>query len=131
MTKKIYAGWLVDVAGEGYGELGISVSPDHDGVSLIEMIQSDMYKYGEYLSVRYFLSDQARTGEELEQDFMETVFGKAKADYCRRYSDYTGYLWTDQELNVGGHDLFRELNDSKGKYIHLEIEYNKTSKKRN
>ena len=131
MIKKIYTGWLVDVSGDGYNELGISVSPDHAGVSFIEMIQSDMYKYGQYLSVRYFIATEPRTGEELEKDYMEMVFGKLKANYCQRYSDLTGYLWTDEELNVGGHDLCSELKGSKGKYLHMEIEYSKSAKKTN
>lgn len=129
LNQKVYTGWLGETYGDGYDELGISISPDTPGVPLVEIIEKDMYEHGSYLSVRYFISDKVATLQELEKDFMETVYGKAEADFCRRYSDYTGYLWTDEKLNVGGHDLLKELKSYKGKFICIEIKYSKSAKK--
>ena len=39
------------------------------------------------------------------------------------YSDYTGYLWTDENLKIGGHDLLDELKEDCGKWLFLTIEY--------
>src|SRR5437868_3327415 len=41
------------------------------------------------------------------------------------YSEITGYLWTDENLMVGGHDLLDELRSHKGSFVHLEIAYSK------
>ena len=43
-------------------------------------------------------------------------------EYSHAYSEYTGYLWTDEKLVIGGHDLLNEIKGNIGKYIHLEIE---------
>lgn len=43
-------------------------------------------------------------------------------EYYHRYSDYTGYLWTEEEFKCGGHDLLKILEGNMGKYIHIEIE---------
>jgi hypothetical protein len=49
--------------------------------------------------------------------------GLGEADVGHRYSEITGYLWTDEEIMVGGHDLIEELHDHLGKFCHLEITY--------
>lgn len=128
MINKTYTGWLGDTYGDGYNELGISISKEHAGVPLVEIIEQDMYKNGHYLSVRYFIADDVCTKEQIERDWIEVVCGKAEADFCRRYSELTGYLWTDEELKVGGHDLLNELKSYRGKFICLEIGYSKTEK---
>jgi hypothetical protein len=39
-----------------------------------------------------------------------------------RYSETTGYLWTDEKLQVGGHDLIEELSGSAGKFLIFEAD---------
>ena len=48
--------------------------------------------------------------------------GLTESEYYHRYSDYTGYLWTEEEFKCGGHDLLKILERNMGKYIHIEIE---------
>jgi hypothetical protein len=31
-------------------------------------------------------------------------------------------LWTDEDLNVGGHDLLEEIRSYLGKFIYLEVD---------
>ena len=54
---------------------------------------------------------------------MLKFIGGIEADFNPRYSEITGYLWTDEELNVGGHDLMAELKSNVGKWLILEIVY--------
>jgi hypothetical protein len=53
----------------------------------------------------------------------DEMLGEGDATFGARYSEDTGYLWTDEELNVGGHDLLGELESHEGRYCLLEIRY--------
>lgn len=74
------------------------------------------------VTVRYWISDTQKTKEELKGDVVRKISGDIDAIYYTHYSEYTGYLWTDEECNIGGHNLLEELRSYVGKYIHLEIE---------
>lgn len=77
---------------------------------------------GKNISVRYWISDVEDCIERIKENATKILMGDCTAEYCARYSDITGYLWTDDKLNVGGHNLLRELESFVGKYLVLEIE---------
>lgn len=114
-TINIHQGWL---------RLG-EVADDHETILLNgEPIAEELsYISGNVVTVRYYLSDKEATEEELTEDFLiNTLYGDMKSDYGARYSEYTGYLWTDDELNIGGHDLLAELEGADGKFLYLIVE---------
>lgn len=125
-TSKTYRGWLV----EGWnGETEtLNLKDDlfrhSDDEILADMITDDINRYGDNLTVRYFIVDKDVSKQELEESLVKQVIGVGDASYCMRYSDITGYLWTDEDLVVGGHDLMAELRGNIGKFLHMEIEYN-------
>lgn len=123
--EKEYKGWLVESSwGEGDDILYLK----GDENPLAELIEEDMDEYGYYLTVRYLVVDKERTKEEAEEGFIKEIMGDAHANVGSAYSEYTGYLWTDEEIKVGGHDLIEELHGFVGKYLILEIEYSKEQK---
>jgi len=75
------------------------------------------------VTVRYFISDTEKSIEELKENQLLSISGAVNADYSSKYSEYTGYLWTDEELKVGGHDLLNELYSNEGKYLYMEVDY--------
>lgn len=77
---------------------------------------------GKQVTARYWITDRECTKDEANDCFMKEVMGYGEADFGSRYSECTGYLWTDEELNIGGHDLIEELNSYIGKWLILEIE---------
>jgi hypothetical protein len=77
---------------------------------------------GKFVSVRYWISGEEKTKEEAEFDFIETLLGIADCELDIRYSEDTGYLWTNEDLLVGGHDLLSELKSFIGKWLILEID---------
>lgn len=92
---------------------------------LAKSVEWLMRIHGDFLTVRYWISDKDQPLEEIKAEFLQEVMGVASADYGHRYSEITGYLWTDEELKVGGHDLIEELKTFKGKFLHLEITFEK------
>lgn len=95
-----------------------------DHYVLAGKIAEDMDHYGEYLSVRYTVTEIRDTlGNALEK-FIQYLSGVGEAEHVPRYSETTGYLWTDENLKVGGHDLLEEIRSYLGKYLNLEITYN-------
>lgn len=129
----MYAGKLVHTGNGEEGDLlGLERWVAQDGGPrrpwleteiLAALIQSDMQEHGRYLSVRYFVTDEPREAEELESALASLVTGEGDAKYYVAYSETTGYLWTTEELEVGGHDLLEELRASIGKYLRLEVTY--------
>lgn len=77
--------------------------------------------YKEDVTARYFISDTEKSIDELEENLILTSCGCLRADYSDRYSEITGYLWTDEEIIIGCHDLLSEINENIGKYIYLEL----------
>jgi hypothetical protein len=97
----------------------------HDTVMLDEEPIAEVLDYmcSEVVTIRYYISDKEATEEELQEDFLiNTLYGNLETDYGARYSEYTGYLWTDDELKVGGHDLRGELESYAGKYLFMIVE---------
>jgi hypothetical protein len=98
---------------------------DHETVMLNKEPIAEVLDYisNEVVTVRYYISDKEATEEELQEDFLiNTLYGNLETDYGARYSEYTGYLWTDDELKVGGHDLREELESYAGKYLYMIVE---------
>lgn len=76
---------------------------------------------GRMVSIRYWVSDGEITLEQAEEAYqVVSMGGKSDCEFAVNYSDYTGYLWTDEKLKVGGHDLIAELENYVGKYLILE-----------
>jgi hypothetical protein len=126
MTKKVYRGQLcLTTNGEDDCLTGLIQGNINGPDILAEIIVDDIEEYGSYLSVRYFITDTEATPDVLEMMLANLVDGEADAAYAMRYSEITGYLWTDEELMVGGHDLLRELDSHLGQFLHMEIDFNK------
>ena len=119
---KIYKGKLWQNGG-GYDDTDSIYYGEYD--ILAEDIAVDIEEHGNFLTVKYFISDVELTKEELIKAHLLKVMGDAKAEWSICSSEATGYLWTDQELMVGGHDLIAELESHIGKYLYMEITYNK------
>lgn len=92
---------------------------------LAETISDDLAEHGRYASVRYWTADVPMGDDALMESAVRSLLGEADADYGAHYSETTGYLWTDEDINVGGHDLLEELKSQAGRYCLLEIDYNK------
>jgi hypothetical protein len=74
------------------------------------------------VTVRYWITNFPCSREEATEDHARQLMGIAATKFGAVYSEITGYLWTDQECNIGGHDLIGELEDCAGKWLILEIE---------
>lgn len=75
------------------------------------------------VTIRYWISEKEQTKQELKENTLLSLSGSVDANYNNRYSEYTGYLWTDEDLKVGGHDLLNELRSNVGKFLYMEVNY--------
>jgi len=134
MTNKVYAyeGWLHlrdYPPNEGCEEcifLDENKQPSQHDLSyeepLFEKIGYTAYPSGRTVFARWWSADQKATKEELNEAVVAEALGAAYLDFGARYSEVTGYLWTDNEFKIGGHDMNVELGSLQGKWVHLEIE---------
>ena len=120
--KKEYAGRLI-LAPNGEADEILYVLSDSGvtGDPLAKRVEGDMWQHGRKLSVRYWIAPKP-INRKLRRD-MIIKEGEGFADFGHRYSEITGYLWTDEDLMVGGHDLIGELRNYVGQYVHLEITF--------
>jgi len=81
-------------------------------------------------TVRYAISPSGiwpNTLDEVAADQLSLLEGKTISDYGARYSEITGYLWTDEDAKIGGHDLIALLKWNVGKYLWMEVKYDTNS----
>lgn len=116
-TARCYSGFLtVREYGEASGVLFIKGSDS----PLAESLQHDIS--GKQVSARYWITNSACTRDEAVEEFVKRLHGCANCKFESYYSEITGYLWTDEEINIGGHDLLAELATHAGKYLILEVD---------
>ena len=102
--------------GEGIGILFVG----DDERPFAEIFEEELQ--GKQVTVRYWVSDQKTFREDLELAQIAIANGLVDAEFGHAYSDMTGYLWTDEECMVGGHDLLQELESYVGKWLFLEAQ---------
>lgn len=85
---------------------------------------------GKNVTVRYWITEAPCTKEQAIESAMLIVMGFTQVNFWSRYSELTGYLWTDEDLIVGGHDLIAELKSHTGKWLIMEIEREVRSERR-
>lgn len=95
-------------------------------VPLADVLQHDIC--GKQVTVCYWITDQACTKDEAQEQFLKRLYGAAECEFYAHYSDITGHLWTDEELTIGGHDLIDELNSYVDKFVILDIEVHHDNK---
>lgn len=108
-----YKGWLTnttDIEGNIFLAFG--------GEPLSKTLQ---WMSGKNVNVEYWVSEKADTLDNIEENSTRILFGELEAKYQSHYSELTGYLWTDDDLTIGGHDLINELQSYVGKYLILRI----------
>jgi hypothetical protein len=113
-------GYLVERHGEG-GGLYVARNGSADDPLADEL---SWQISGKQVSVRFATSavdDWPDTLEEVLAGYIAQLDGEGFARHGVHYSDLTGYLWTDEDLKIGGHDLLAELYGQKGKFLWLEI----------
>lgn len=91
--------------------------------SLTEPLAEELkWMNGKNVTVRYWITDRPCTLEDASAAFMMLAMGYADVDIISNYSEISGYLWTDENLNIGDHNLLAELKSSVGKWLILEVQ---------
>lgn len=128
--KKIYRGLIAQIADkEGYRAIHVII----DGQSeypFVEQVRNDLgLDYSKQVSLYYIASDKEIPEEEIQLETMKFFEGVGNTKYGAYYSDVTGYLWTNEDFKIGGHDIVGELRSYIGKYLHMEIEVHNNKRK--
>lgn len=75
-----------------------------------------------YASIQMLTGDTPIDLDHIDETKIVSMEGIVDSHYYHQYSDYTGYLWTNEGFKCGGHDIPKILRSYIGKYIHMEIE---------
>jgi len=77
---------------------------------------------GRQVSVRYWVSAKEKSKDQIKEDALRRILGFVDAKYDDIYTESTGYLWTTEDLSIGGHDVIKELRSHAGKFVYLEVD---------
>ena len=97
----------------------LAVRNGDDNIILAELFENEFC--GINVSISYYISDKETTREELEEAYIKKLSGIVEASIYPYCSEITGYLWTVEEIDINGHNLFEELETYKGKYLDMYI----------
>jgi len=126
MEKYVYIGKLIYTSnGEEDDILGLEVEDDEKFVEkIIEDIEGEWENEisNKFVNIKYYISDVLKSLDEIKEEHLKQILGVMEANYYVSYSECTGYLWTTEDLMVGGHDLLEELKDNIGKFLYMDIE---------
>jgi hypothetical protein len=86
-TVKVYTGMITEHRC-GENDEALFISDERD--PLAEVVEDDIAAHGKFLSVRYFISDERKTLDQLETGLLDHLEGVGDADYGDRYSEMTG-----------------------------------------
>ena len=75
-----------------------------------------------YASIQMLTGNTPIDLDHIDETKIVSMMGEVESRYYHRYSDYTGYLWTEEGFICGGHDLLKILQSHLNEYIHIEIE---------
>ncbi len=120
MTTRIYRGIIAE---RDDGEAMDVLFLEDSGDPLAGRVADDMDEHGRYLTVRYWTASAPADDDVIREAAVREMLGEGDARFTAHYSEVTGYLWTDEDLMVGGHDLLEELRSHVGEYCLLEIGY--------
>ena len=98
-----------------------------DNLVISEFFENELN--GKQIRLNYFISDKEIPREGLEEQYLKKISGLVDASIYPVYSDVTGYLWTEENCVVGGHNLYEELSNYVGKYLDMAIEVIEDKKK--
>ncbi|MGB9936646.1 MAG: hypothetical protein ACPK7O_02915 [Methanobacterium sp.] len=116
MTKKIYEGQIIDKV-NSRNELYLN----NYEKPLNKIIDEDSKKYGNYLFIKYWISDKELSESELDEEFMDAYYENKDNIF---YFEISEYLWKESG-NGCKHDIIRELSSYINKYCKLDIDYSK------
>lgn len=74
------------------------------------------------VTARYWITDRQVSKDEADEAWVGELMGLADCEFYSHYSETTGYLWTDENARIGGHDLIGELKSYAGRWLILEID---------
>lgn len=101
---------------------GEEIVVSNDGFAFSKEMESRCGWLDRYASIQMLTGDTPIDMDHIDETKIVSMEGITQSDYYHRYSDYSGYLWTEEEFKCGGHDLLKILEGNMGKYIHIEIE---------
>jgi hypothetical protein len=119
MTKMVYEGQLIYKNNSNNANLYLGKYEK----PLKTIIPDDSEKYGNYLIVKYWISDEKLPESELDEKFIDTYY-KTLKDNNTLYFEISEYLWKEEGKGCK-HDLIGELSGYAGKYCRLEIDFSK------
>lgn len=102
-----------------YGEADDILFLSSERDPLCEVFEDSLAR--KLVTIRYWITDTQATKEQAQESFIRKLYGETYCKFGARYSELTGYLWTDEKCQIGGHDLIKELKSYIGKWLILEV----------
>jgi hypothetical protein len=98
----------IDLWGDGEYS-AVSVKTCAGSVYISEVLK-DLVGWGKAITTFcWYVSCEPKGFYELEEHTAKIAIGAAKVQFSHAYSDLTGYLWTNESIEIDGHDVLKEI----------------------
>lgn len=127
MITKTYTG-IIDKRWEGYGrhETIMLKQPDGYSMDLVSRITENVGNYGAAVNVRYWTAKSVQSRDAMQEGAIRKMCGAVDVYHKTeeyQYSEYTSGTDYVTEMDIGRHNLYKELCKHNGKFLYLEIEF--------
>lgn len=100
--------------------------PDGYGIDLVNRIAEASFNYGTAVNVRYWTAKSAQSRDAMQEAAIRKMCGAVDVQHRTEdysYSEYTSDTDYITAMDVGKHNLYKELCTHNGKFLYLEIEF--------
>lgn len=100
-----YSAWSVM---QPAGHIYLTEAIEH----FIEKVRLRARPLNSEVTISWNVTSEPRLFLDLQANVAAAALGHIKTEFTHRYSDLTGYLWTNERVEVRGHDIIREIADA-------------------
>lgn len=72
---------------------------------------------GSIATIQWHVASEPKGFYALEENLAKVVMGDVSAQFSHAYSDLTGYLWTNEKIEVNGHDVLEEIEQASNNMV--------------
>ena len=127
MLTKTYTG-IIEKSFQAYGRHDTIMlkQPDGYSIDLVSRLTEAVYNYGKAVKIVYWTAKSVQSKEAMQEGAIRRMCGAV--DVCHKteeysYSEYTSDTDYVTEMDIGKHNLYKELCKHTGKFLWLEVEF--------
>lgn len=110
-------GWKEGATMDDYSQPEALFLSDNKLLPLCERVKKDIGNRA--ITCSYYITENEMSFQEAKENIVLAIYGLLDVYHMAEFSETSGWLYCNERLEIGGHDLVKELLSHEGKYVHL------------